>query len=254
RRSPLFMRRALISRKPISMAAPSRLAIRLARPARGSPARSRACCSAKARRSALQRSASAAGRGSPRFWRPAEMTIERVAVIGAGVMGAAIAAHVANAGVPVVLLDIVPKDAKNRNALAEGAIAAMLKTNPAPFMHKKNARLITPGNLEDNLELLADCDWICEAVVENLAIKQDLYKRLDGVRKAGSIVTSNTSTIPLKSLMAGMPESLQKDFAITHFFNPPRYMRLFELVGGEKTRKDALEALRRFADIKLGKE
>lgn len=182
------------------------------------------------------------------------MTIERVAVIGAGVMGAAIAAHVANAGVPVVLLDIVPKDAKNRNTLAEGAIAAMLKTNPAPFMHKKNARLITPGNLEDNLDLLADCDWICEAIVENPAIKQDLYKRLDGVRKAGSIVTSNTSTIPLKSLMAGMPESLQKDFAITHFFNPPRYMRLFELVGGEKTRKDALEALRRFADIKLGKE
>lgn len=182
------------------------------------------------------------------------MAIEKVAVIGAGVMGAAIAAHVANAGVPVVLLDIVPKNAKNRNMLAEGAVATMLKTKPAPFMHKKNARLVTTGNLEDNLDLVADCDWICEAIIENTGLKQDLYKRLDGVRKAGSIVTSNTSTIPLKTLMEGMPESLQKDFAITHFFNPPRYMRLFELVGGEHTRKEALEELRKFADVSLGKE
>ncbi|MEX0583389.1 MAG: 3-hydroxyacyl-CoA dehydrogenase family protein, partial [Sneathiella sp.] len=182
------------------------------------------------------------------------MAIEKVAVIGAGVMGAAIAAHVANAGVPVVLLDIVPKDATSRNVLAEGAVATMLKAKPAPFMHKKNARLITTGNLEDNLDLVADCDWICEAIIENTGLKQDLYKRLDDVRKAGSIVTSNTSTIPLKTLMEGMPESLQKDFAITHFFNPPRYMRLFELVGGEHTRKDALEDLRQFADISLGKE
>ncbi|WP_340150696.1 3-hydroxyacyl-CoA dehydrogenase/enoyl-CoA hydratase family protein [uncultured Sneathiella sp.] len=182
------------------------------------------------------------------------MAIEKVAVIGAGVMGAAIAAHVANAGVPVVLLDIVPKDAKNRNMLAEGAVATMLKAKPAPFMHKKNARLVTTGNLEDNLDLVADCDWICEAIIENTGLKQDLYKRLDGVRKEGSVVTSNTSTIPLKTLMEGMPESLQKDFAITHFFNPPRYMRLFELVGGNHTRKEALEELRIFADISLGKE
>ncbi|MBO0332309.1 3-hydroxyacyl-CoA dehydrogenase/enoyl-CoA hydratase family protein [Sneathiella sp. CAU 1612] len=182
------------------------------------------------------------------------MAIEKVAVIGAGVMGAAIAAHVANAGVPVVLLDIVPKDAKNRNMLAEGAVATMLKTKPAPFMHKKNARLVTTGNLEDNLDLVADCDWICEAIIENTGLKQDLYTRLDDVRKDGSIITSNTSTIPLKTLMEGMPESLQKDFAITHFFNPPRYMRLFELVGGDHTRKEALEDLRTFADISLGKE
>lgn len=182
------------------------------------------------------------------------MAIEKVAVIGAGVMGAAIAAHVTNAGYQAVLLDIVPEGAKNRNMLAEGAVATMLKTKPAPFMHKKNARLITTGNLEDNLDLVADCDWICEAIIERTDLKQDLYKKLDTVRKEGSIVTSNTSTIPLKTLMSGLPENLQKDFAITHFFNPPRYMRLFELVKGELTRSDAIDELRQFADVALGKE
>ena len=181
------------------------------------------------------------------------MAIEKVAVIGAGVMGAAIAAHVTNAGYDAVLLDIVPEGADNRNMLAEGAVKTMLKTKPAPFTHKKNARRITTGNLEDNLDLVSDCDWIVEAIIEHPGLKQDLYKKLDGVRKAGSIVTSNTSTIPLKTLMDGMPDSLQKDFAITHFFNPPRYMRLFELVKGEQTRDDAIEELREFADKALGK-
>ncbi|MEH6474593.1 MAG: 3-hydroxyacyl-CoA dehydrogenase/enoyl-CoA hydratase family protein [Sneathiella sp.] len=182
------------------------------------------------------------------------MAIEKVAVIGAGVMGAAIAAHVTNAGYQAVLLDIVPEGADNRNMLAEGAVAKMLKTKPAPFMHKKNARMITTGNLEDNLDLISDCDWIVEAIIERPDLKQALYQKLDTVRKAGSIITSNTSTIPLKTLMKGMPESLQKDFAITHFFNPPRYMRLFELVKGELTRDDAIEELRQFADVSLGKE
>ncbi|MBE7635385.1 3-hydroxyacyl-CoA dehydrogenase [Sneathiella sp. P13V-1] len=182
------------------------------------------------------------------------MAIQKVAVIGAGVMGAAIAAHVTNAGYDAVLLDIVPEGADNRNMLAEGAVKTMLKTKPAPFTHKKNARRITTGNLEDNLDLVSDCDWIVEAIIEHPGLKQDLYKKLDGVRKAGSIVTSNTSTIPLKTLMDGMPDSLQKDFAITHFFNPPRYMRLFELVKGELTRDDAIEELREFADKALGKE
>lgn len=182
------------------------------------------------------------------------MAIEKVAVIGAGVMGAAIAAHVTNAGYPVVLLDIVPEGAKNRNMLAEGAVATMLKTKPAPFMHKKNARLVATGNLEDNLDMVADCDWIVEAIIEHPGLKQDLYKRLETVRKDGSIVSSNTSTIPLKTLMDGLPESIQKDFAITHFFNPPRYMRLFELVGGAFTRKEVIEDLRAFADVALGKE
>ncbi len=180
--------------------------------------------------------------------------IKKVAVIGAGVMGAAIAAHVANAGIPCVLLDIVPKDAKNRNAFAEGAVEKMLKTKPAPFMHAKNARLITTGNLEDHLSLLADVDWICEAIIENPAIKRDLYQKLEGVRKPGSIVTSNTSTIPLATLLEGLPDSFARDFGITHFFNPPRYMRLFELVKGPQTRDDAIAALAHFGDVVLGKE
>lgn len=180
--------------------------------------------------------------------------IKKVAVIGAGVMGAAIAAHVANAGIPCVLLDIVPKDGANRNAFAEGAVARMLKTKPAPFMHARNARLITTGNLEDHLSLLADVDWICEAIIENPAIKRDLYAKLEGVRKPGSIVTSNTSTIPLATLLEGLPDSFARDFGITHFFNPPRYMRLFELVKGPQTRDDAIAALAHFGDVVLGKE
>lgn len=178
----------------------------------------------------------------------------KVAVLGAGQMGAAIAAHVANAGVPVVLLDIVPDGAENRNALAEGAVAGMLKANPAPFMHPKVARLIAPGNLEDDLDQLSDADWICEAVVEDLGVKQDVYRAVDAVRRAGSIVTSNTSTIPLARLVDGMPESFAQDFAITHFFNPPRYMRLLEFVAGPETRPEAADALRDFCDVHLGKE
>jgi 3-hydroxyacyl-CoA dehydrogenase len=179
--------------------------------------------------------------------------IKKVAVIGAGVMGAGIAAHVANAGVPVLLLDIVPKDAANRNAIAEGAIEKMLKADPAPFMSKAAARLVTPGNTEDDLAKLADCDWIIEAVVERLDVKQALYKRIDAARKAGSVVSSNTSTIPLAALTEGLGEAFARDFLITHFFNPPRYMRLLEMVAGPKTRPDAVDAVSRFADFALGK-
>jgi len=179
--------------------------------------------------------------------------IKKVAVIGAGVMGASIAAHVANAGVQAVLLDIVPKDATNRNAIAEGAIERMLKTDPAPFMSKGAARLVTPGNTEDHLDLLKDCDWIIEAVLERLDVKQALYAKIDKVRKVDAIVSSNTSTIPLVELTKGMSESMAENFLITHFFNPPRYMRLLEVVTSPKTSKEALETVSRFADIKLGK-
>src|SRR5688572_24103609 len=161
-------------------------------------------------------------------------------------MGSGIAAHVANAGIPVVLLDIVPAGATDRNVLATGAIEKMKKAKPAPFMAERNARLITPGNLEDGLPLLADCDWIVEAVVERLETKQQVYRAVDGVRKAGSIVTSNTSTIPLRLLVEGLPESFARDFLVTHFFNPPRYMRLLELVAGEHTRPEAAELVRQF--------
>jgi 3-hydroxyacyl-CoA dehydrogenase len=184
-------------------------------------------------------------------------TIEKVAVIGAGVMGAGIAAHVANAGIPVMLLDIVPKGApdgaEDRDAIAKGAIAKLLKADPAPLMHKRNAKRITPGNIEDHLDRLADCDWIVEAVIERIDIKRDLYAKLDAVRKEGSVVSSNTSTIPLATLTEGMGARLKGDFLITHFFNPPRYMRLLELVVGPDTTADAIDRMRGFADQRLGK-
>ncbi|MDR3527591.1 MAG: 3-hydroxyacyl-CoA dehydrogenase NAD-binding domain-containing protein [Rhizomicrobium sp.] len=179
--------------------------------------------------------------------------ITKVAVIGAGVMGAGIAAHVANAGVPVLLLDIVPPGAANRNAIAAGAIEKMLKAEPAPFMSKAASRLVTPGNTEDDLEKLVDCDWIIEAVIERLDIKQALYRRIDAVRKPGSVVSSNTSTIPLAALLDGMSDSFARDFCITHFFNPPRYMRLLEVVSGPKTRPEAVASVSHFADYALGK-
>jgi 3-hydroxyacyl-CoA dehydrogenase len=181
------------------------------------------------------------------------MKIEKAAVIGAGVMGSGIAAHIANAGVPVLLLDIVPPGANERNELAARAIDRMLKADPAPFMSKAAARLLTPGNTEDDLGKLADVDWIVEAVVENPQVKRDLYGKLEKTRKKGSVVSSNTSTIPLRSLTEGLPKSFAKDFLITHFFNPPRYMRLLELVAGPATRKTAFDAIRRFADERLGK-
>ena len=181
------------------------------------------------------------------------MDIKQAAVIGSGVMGSGIAAHLANAGVPVTLLDIVPDGANNRNTLAEGAIQKLLKQDPAPLMHKRNAKLITPGNTEDDLGKLADADWIVEVVIERLDIKHDVFQKIEANRKPGSIVTSNTSTIPLANLMDGMPESLKQDFAITHFFNPPRYLRLLELVGGPETRPEVLEVLRDFCDVRLGK-
>jgi 3-hydroxyacyl-CoA dehydrogenase len=181
------------------------------------------------------------------------MAINKVAVIGAGVMGSGIAAHVANAGIPVVLLDIVPAGTKNRNALAEGAIDRLLKTDPAPLMHRDFARRITPGNLEDHLGLLADCDWIVEAVLEKLEVKHATYQKIEKVRKEGSIVSSNTSTIPLRDLVQGQSDRFARDFLITHFFNPPRYMRLLEIVRGPTTREDAVAMMDDFCDVKLGK-
>ncbi len=180
--------------------------------------------------------------------------IGTVAVIGAGVMGGGIAAQVANSGTSVVLLDVVAEGAEDRNALSAGALARMLKTRPAPFMEPAAAVRITPGNLEDDLGLLSECDWILEAVVEDLDVKQAVYRAIDGVRKKDSLVTSNTSTIPLGTLTEGLSEAFVRDFAITHFFNPPRYMRLLEMVAGPQTRAEASERLCAFADTALGKE
>ncbi|WP_454916716.1 3-hydroxyacyl-CoA dehydrogenase NAD-binding domain-containing protein [Xanthobacter sediminis] len=179
--------------------------------------------------------------------------IRKVAVIGAGVMGAGIAAHVANAGVEVLLLDIVPAGAQNRNVIAEAAVEKLLKADPAAFMSKAAARLVTPGNIEDNLADLAACDWIVEAVIERLDIKQALYAKIEAARRPGTVVSSNTSTIPLADLTQGLPESFRRDFLITHFFNPPRYMRLLEIVAGPRTNPETVAAVSRFADVRLGK-
>ncbi len=181
------------------------------------------------------------------------MEINKVAVIGAGVMGAGIAAHMANAGVPVVLLDIVPEGAKERSVIADSAVKKLLKAEPAAFMHKRNAKLVTTGNIEDHMELLADCDWIIEAVIERLDIKQSLYRKIDAVRKPGALISSNTSSIPLDHLVADMPAGFAEDFLITHFFNPPRYMRLLEIVKGSKTQDEAISRVQAFCDQRLGK-
>ncbi|ARU16442.1 3-hydroxyacyl-CoA dehydrogenase/enoyl-CoA hydratase family protein [Croceicoccus marinus] len=180
-------------------------------------------------------------------------TIEKVCVIGAGTMGAGIAAQVANAGVPVLLLDIVPKDGDDRDAVAKGAVAKMLGTDPAPFMSKAAARLVETGNIEDHLDRVAECDWIVEAIVERLDIKQNLYARLEKLKKPGAAVSSNTSTIPLEKLVDGRGEEFRSSFLITHFFNPPRYMRLIEIVRGPHTDAAVADGVVDFVDRKLGK-
>ena len=182
------------------------------------------------------------------------MNIAKVAVIGAGVMGAGIAAHISNAGVPVYLLDIVPENAANRSIIAETAIKKLLKIEPAPFMHKHNARLITPGNIDDHLHWLADADWVIEAVAEQPQVKKALYQKLESVCRKDCLISSNTSTLPLHLLVDGLPDSFKERFMISHFFNPPRYMRLLELVTGPHTRPKLVEELSRFADIRLGKD
>ena len=186
------------------------------------------------------------------------MEIEKVTVIGAGRMGSGIAAQVANAGLPVNLLDIVPTGSEDRNVISQSAISKMLKPvklgSPSQLMHPDNVKLITPGNLEDNLDLISDSDLIIEVVLEKLEIKHDVFRKIDKYRKKSSIVTSNTSTIPRNQLIDGMPKSFRNDFFITHFFNPPRYLRLLEIVSDKKVDDKKLEAIINFCDVKLGKE
>ncbi|MEO5706412.1 MAG: 3-hydroxyacyl-CoA dehydrogenase/enoyl-CoA hydratase family protein [Alteraurantiacibacter sp.] len=182
----------------------------------------------------------------------AELGVKKVCVIGAGTMGAGIAAQVANAGVPVLLLDIV-RDAGDRSSVARGAVEKMLKTDPAPFMSKAAARLVEVGNIEDDLGKVATCDWVIEAIIEKLELKQDLYARLEAVREPGTAVSSNTSTIPLAELTAGRSDAFKRDFLITHFFNPPRYMRLIEIVSGPDSDAATVARIRDFTDRVLGK-
>lgn len=181
--------------------------------------------------------------------------IEKVAVLGAGTMGARISAHLANAGIPSFLLDIVPPDADApaRNKIAEAGLQAAVKSKPAAFFEPSLAKLVTVGNFDDNLKWLGECDWIIEAVVENLEIKRALLQKVEVVRKAGTLVTTNTSGLPVHKISEGFSEDFRRHWFGTHFFNPPRYMRLLEVIPTPDTDRDAILALEHFCDVRLGK-
>src|SRR5580698_6127486 len=161
--------------------------------------------------------------------------INRIAILGAGTMGARIAAHFANAGVPSYLLDIVPGDVAAgassvaRNRVAAAGLDVAKKSKPAAFMDSSLARLVTVGNFDDDLKKLAEVDWVVEAVVENLDLKRALLRKVEAVRKPGTIVTTNTSGMPVGKISEGFSDDFRRSWFGTHFFNPPRYMRLLEL-------------------------
>lgn len=184
-------------------------------------------------------------------------TIRKVAVLGSGVMGSRIACHFANVGIEVLLLDIVPKDAaadkKSRNKIVNDALDFALKSNPAPLYRKSFAKRITTGNFDDNMKDIANCDWIIEVVVERLDIKKQVYENVEKYRKPGALVTSNTSGIPMKLMSEGRSEDFEKHFCGTHFFNPPRYMKLLEIIPGPKTDPAIIDYLMDFGRKQLGK-
>jgi 3-hydroxyacyl-CoA dehydrogenase len=193
--------------------------------------------------------------------------IKKVAVLGSGVMGATIAAHLANVGIPAIMLDIVPnkltpeeekkgltlKDPAVRNRLAVNGKQNLIRMRPAALAVPEFASLIEVGNFEDHLSRLAEVDWILEVVVENLKIKQDLFKKVAGVRKPGTIVSSNTSGIPIKDICAGMNLEFKQHFLGTHFFNPPRYMKLLEIIPIAETLPEVVEFMAYFGERVLGK-
>ncbi len=181
--------------------------------------------------------------------------INKVAILGAGTMGARIAAHFANAGVPSYLLDIVPADAEGaaRNKIAAAGLDAAKKSKPAAFMEPSLARFVTVGNFDDDLKKLADVDWIIEAVVENLELKRALLKRVEAIRKPGTIITTNTSGLPVGKIAEGFSDDFRRCWFGTHFFNPPRYMRLLELIPTPEADRALLDAVSNFCDVRLGK-
>ncbi len=179
--------------------------------------------------------------------------IHKAVVIGSGTMGAAIAAHLANVGVPVTLLDIVPKDSDDKNKIVREGWERCLKAKPANLMAKELETLVTLGNLEDDFGAVAKADWVCEAIVENLKIKQDLMARIDEVRKPTALVSTNTSGIPVASIAEGRSQGFKRHFLGTHFFNPPRYLKLLEIIPTADTSKEALQFFLEFGERKLGK-
>jgi 3-hydroxyacyl-CoA dehydrogenase len=185
--------------------------------------------------------------------------IHKVAILGAGTMGARIAAQFANAGIPCYLFDIAPKDTppeakpEARNKIAAAGLDAARKSKPAAFMEPSLAKLVTIGNFDDDLRKLSDADWIIEAVVENLDIKRGLLKKVEAIRKPGTIITTNTSGLPVGKIAEGFSDDFRRSWFGTHFFNPPRYMRLFELIPTPETDRAAIDAVAHFADKHLGK-
>jgi len=185
--------------------------------------------------------------------------IEKAVVLGAGTMGSRIAAHFANAGLPCILLDIVPPNlpagapAAERNKIVRVGLEAAKKSKPAAFFTASLAEKIAIGNFEDDLARCAEADWIIEVVAENLEIKRNLLARVAQFRKPGAIVTTNTSGLPVHLIAEGMSEEFQQHWAGTHFFNPPRYLKLVEVIPGPKTSSDVVETLRDFCDRRLGK-
>ena len=193
--------------------------------------------------------------------------IKKVAIVGSGIMGSGIACHFANIGVEVLLLDIVPRglndkekakgltleDKVVRNRLVNDALTASLKSKPSPIYSKKFAERITTGNLEDDIAKVADVDWIMEVVVERLDIKKIVFEKLEKYRTPGTLITSNTSGIPIKFMNEGRSEDFQKHFAVTHFFNPPRYLKLFEVVPGPNCDPTVTDFLMEYGDKFLGK-
>ncbi|WP_404324511.1 3-hydroxyacyl-CoA dehydrogenase/enoyl-CoA hydratase family protein [Cytobacillus firmus] len=193
--------------------------------------------------------------------------IKKAAVLGSGVMGSGIAAHLANIGIPTLLLDIAPRELTDaekakgltlenkevRNRISEGNRQKLLKQKPAPLTSKKNIALIEAGNFEDDMERLKDVDWIIEVVVENLRIKKQVFEKVDQHRKPGSIVSSNTSGISVEAMSEGLSEDFQKHFLGTHFFNPPRYLKLLEVIPTKNTSSEVLSFMKQFGEDVLGK-
>ena len=186
-------------------------------------------------------------------------SIKKVAVLGSGVMGSRIACHFAGIGVQVLLLDMLAKGAETstkpaeRNKLVNDALQAAIKSNPSPVFTKEVVKRITTGNFEDNLKEIAHCDWIIEVVVERLDIKQQLYEKVEQFRKPGTLITSNTSGIPIHLMAEGRSEDFKKHFCGSHFFNPPRYLRLLEIIPTPHTSREVVDFLLHYGDLFLGK-
>ncbi len=184
--------------------------------------------------------------------------VHKAVVVGAGTMGAAIAAHLANAGIPVTLLDIVPKDAPEgdkaaRNKIVNTGLDAAKKSRPASFASSDQVLLVKTGNLEDDFDVMAEADLVIEAIIENLKIKQGLMKRLDAVRKPNTIIATNTSGIPIKDIAEGRSESFKQHFLGMHFFNPPRYLKLLEVIPTDDTLPEVVKFVSHFGEYRLGK-